>query len=240
MWTAFELPGGRPGEAARGRGRRRRGPAGSARERFPARSATAGSAPAEGSRASRARPSPSWRAPGRAPRSAPATACASAAARRSSRIGSPIPNTRLAAIVVASSPPVRPARAGQVQRVGTQLVQPQPAEGDEQFVAPGAAEPGQREALEQPLEAALRRPRHVAAEGGRLRLLLAAGALGPLAVGDQRRGAAAAARARCAARAGRPVEVGRVAARAAGAADEHPRIPANGSAPSSPGSAGER
>ena len=85
-----------------------------------------------------------------------AIASASAAARRSSRIGSPIPNTRLAATVVASSAPIGAARAGQVQRVGRQLVQPQTPERDEQFIAPGPAQAGQRQALEQPLEAPLR------------------------------------------------------------------------------------
>jgi len=76
----------------------------------------------------------------------------------------------------------RPAPAGEVQRVGPQLIQPKPAKQYEQLIAAPAGEARQRQPLEQPLEPSLRAPARIAVErepGGRR--------LGdPAAVSDQR------------------------------------------------------
>ena len=69
-----------------------------------------------------------------------------------------------------------PARAGQMQRVGLQLVEPEASEQHQQLVAPGAREAGQREPLEHPLEAPRGAPRGVARERRRLRAAPAAAA----------------------------------------------------------------
>ncbi len=73
-----------------------------------------------------------------------------------------------------------------MQRVGLQLVQPEPPERDQQLVAAHASEAGQREPLERALEAPLGRPGRLADE----RLRLGARVQGPLAVGAQRLGSA--------------------------------------------------
>ncbi len=62
-------------------------------------------------------------------------------------IGSPIPKTRLAACGVGSEV-ISDERVTEMQRVGAQLVEPEPPKRDQQVIASHAPEAGQREALE--------------------------------------------------------------------------------------------
>ena len=66
-----------------------------------------------------------------------------------------------------------------MQRVGTQLVQAETPQRDEQVIAAHAREAGQREPLEQPLETAL--GLHARSPANALACELAAGASDPLA-----------------------------------------------------------
>src|SRR5438445_83508 len=75
-----------------------------------------------------------------------------------------------------------PAGTGQVQRVRTQLIDAQAPERHEQFIAARTPEAGEREALEQALEATLGTPARVAREGDGLSVGRAARAHDPLAV----------------------------------------------------------
>ena len=90
-----------------------------------------------------------------------------------------MPKIRLAAGGVGSL--VNRATCAQMQRVGPQLIQPEPPERDQQVITPHAPEAGQREPLEHTLEASLRRPLGLAGEGA----LLRASVLGKAPVGDQ-------------------------------------------------------
>ena len=89
-------------------------------------------------------------------------ASASAAARRSSSSGSPMPNTRLAASWARSAAPTCSESAAMSQT-------PRRPRETRRSMRGALAEPRQGQPLEDPREAALRRPRGIAAEGLRLR-----------------------------------------------------------------------
>ncbi len=78
------------------------------------------------------------------------------------------------------------ASAGEVQRVGAQLVDPDPPERDEQVVARHAREAGEPQTFKEPLEAPLRSPCGIPDERVVLAFDLRAAGVCPLQVGAQR------------------------------------------------------